>query len=91
MRCSEIVKELQKLRRDINFYKNKATDTGKVAKKIYGAGKSERFLEGLNETFGHILARENWVYLDKLIEELQDPDIELLTELPFSEEFLKKL
>lgn len=91
MRCSEIVEELKKLKRDINFYSQRASDSGKVAKKIYGDGKSELFFEGLEEKFGHLLARENWGYIDKLIEELKDPDIRFLTELPFSEDFLKTL
>ncbi len=91
MRCSELVEELKKLKRSIEFYSGKAKEQGRVAKKLYGGNMAEPFFEGLAERYGHILPRENWIYIYVLIQELADPQTDLLTELPISKEFIDKL
>ena len=91
MTCSEIISELQTLKKNINFYEQRKSDKRKVAKRIYNEKNVELFLQGLEERFGHILPRRHWDKIDRLIEALKDPDLTELGVLPFKEEFIEKL
>ena len=91
MTCSEIISELETLKKNIEFYEKKRNDKGKVAKKIYSEKNIELFMQGLEEKFAHILPRRHWDKIDLIIERLKDPDLTVLGVLPFNENFLEKL
>lgn len=58
MTCSEIIQELTKLKKRIEFLNERKNNNGKVLKKIYTKENTELFFEGLEKEFEILLKRE---------------------------------
>lgn len=91
MTCEEIIAELTKLKKRIDFLNERQNNKGKVLKKIYTKENTELFFEALEHEYENLLERKYWDKIDTLIEKLKDPDLSELGAFPFNKKFLENL